>query len=183
MPQYAIPNSDVDLGTWSAGYANIDDPPGAPDDSDQSVQNNADDETPLPLKVGLSAVTDPGPEPGFSLGHIIHWRAKAGISSINPVEKLKLSLYEVLLGTPVLRATSGFVTLTPRGGFNDYSYTLDPTEADAITDYSALQLWIESTGVDRDGGGILDIVSLSQAYLEVPPPLEPGSLASLGVGK
>ncbi|OGO26429.1 MAG: hypothetical protein A2136_05485 [Chloroflexi bacterium RBG_16_54_11] len=54
-------------------------------------------------------------------------------------------------------------TSITRNAFNNYSYTLSTAEADAITDYSALEIHIQDSTL---GSG--ETIDVSQLYLEVP---------------
>ena len=101
--------------------------------------------------VNIDSLTDPA----VGTGHIIKINAQAagGAAPERITFKLFQSTTEI--------ATSGSVAIT-RGSYNDYTYTLSAAEADAITDYTVLRIWIEATTM---GSETLDV---SYAELVVP---------------
>jgi hypothetical protein len=128
---------------------------------DEAASATATPLPPLPapgnsFTVGLAPLADPL----TSAGHVIHLRGRkpqTGIRIDGTVELLEGGT--VVATLPIANLAS--VTWT------DYSYTLSPAEADAITDYAALQLrvtlWSTGTGTNRLG-------TVTQAYVEVPSP-------------
>ena len=125
--QYAKPDADVSAGGWTPStggdlYACIDEPVASDADYIQSSDNPDNDE----CRITLSNVIDPQ----VSTGHIIRYRyRKQGTDQID----LVASLYQ---STTLVHAE----THTNIGtGFIDGEFALTNDEADAITDYAALE--------------------------------------------
>ncbi len=104
--------------------------------------------------VSLAPITDPQ----SSSGHVIHLRGRkpqTGKRIDGTVELMEGN--QVIATLPI--ADLAAVTWT------DYSYTLSPAQADAISNYGALNLrvtmWSVGTGTNRLG-------TVTQAYLETP---------------
>lgn len=122
--QLAVPTSDVSEGTWtpSAGadlYAVLDE--SAPSDADFISTNTAADS----CVVALGALGDPA----SSAGHIVSYRLIGdGVSGIT---------VELLQGASVIATWTHDPAPTV---WTTYNQTLTGTEADSITDYTALRL-------------------------------------------
>jgi len=145
MAQYAIPDADLDDGTWLDDAAsNIDlfasiapDTPGgisSGDDTDwiTSVLNP----TNAPVGIGLSTIGDPV----ASTGHIMRWRrAKdaAGGGTIGLVVELRQGY--VNEGTPG-SLINGFTDANLSETIGTTTDTLTGGEADTITNYADLQV-------------------------------------------
>lgn len=153
MPQFARPISTLENGGWepfgasTCHEATDEETPNG--DTDYAEADSAD----TTLKMGLSTVTDPS----SSSGHTLRFTAKA--SGTKGPEKLDAYLYQgaTLICTAL---SAGSIT---RDSYNLYAYTLTSTEADAITDYSALRIWI---AVNALGAG--EYIRVTQAEFEVP---------------
>lgn len=102
--------------------------------------------------VGVNSLTDPA----VSTGHIIKFRAQA--TGSGAPERVQVKLFQG--GTE--RAASGNIAIT-RGSFNAFSYTLDVTETDSITDYSDLRIEVIAAIV-----GGTELLEVSEAFLEIP---------------
>ncbi len=102
-------------------------------------------------RVNIASLTDPA----VSTGHIIRFRAQA-TGSGGP-ERIVVRLFEG--GTQ--RAVSTAIAIT-RSSFNAFSYTLDGTETDSITDYTDLRIEIDA---DTLGAELLEC---SEVFFEVP---------------
>ncbi len=160
-PQFSRPASLVSNSGWHAtSGTQLWDmlQEATPDDAATAVATPV---PPLPspgnaFAVGLSALNDPL----SSGGHVIHLRGR------KPQTGKRIDgTVELLEGGAVIAtlAIANLASVT----WTNYSYTLSPVEADAIVDYSALQLrvtlWSTGTGTNRIG-------TITQAYLEVPSP-------------
>lgn len=197
MAQFARPNGQ-------SGVANI---TGTPDsinryaNVDESVASDTDyvygtNNTTHQIDFSLSAVTDPA----SSTGHVLRYRVaktNAGVvdgggNSVDVTVEVRQS--GTLIASDVARTVDGTWTT--------YSYTLTAAEADAITDYTALQIrffgtasgggpssrragalsWAEfevpNSGVSGSGGVTIPAVSLSGSGTAT----DPGVIASGGVG-
>lgn len=122
-PRYARPTADTVIGAWTSStggslYACIDEV--TYDDADY-----INTQTSAVCTMTLSAVTDPV----SSSGHVIKFRAKSPNSNT-----LTVTLKQG--GTTIKTATTAALT----SSFADYTLTLTGTEADSITDYSALTI-------------------------------------------
>jgi len=170
MTQYARPESVYSNSGWSAyGAATI---PEAIDEeaaSDSDYTYTTSDGT--YLGVALSEVTDPE----GNTNHTLRWRYRS-IRNSTPPEKGSMFLYcgATLIATVVDNAA------LPTSWTTD-AYTLLTTEADAITDYSALRVYITADTI-----GSSEEMQVSWVAFECPDaPGEPtgtSNLMLLGVG-
>lgn len=136
MAQYAYPTSDVDnSGAWTTAplYAKIDEEPY--DDGDYVTSPKTASSKSFTVGLG-GTITDPA----SSTGHIFRVRARSSGSGTMQVELLEGS---------TVRATLSTFSLTT--SFAEYSYTLTGTEADSITDYTALRIRVTAvtTGTNK----------------------------------
>jgi hypothetical protein len=185
VPQIFAPVADVDVGTWTLNGAAtarecLNDQYNSPNDNTDYV-NPAEDEVPsTTLKVALlyADAGHPIVDPATGEGHILHWRAWSKLLNADPPEELEVALYEFTGGIYVFRATSGPVIVTRSTDYANYSYLLTPTEADTITDYAHLHIWVDSLGIDA---GEVIFVRLTQVWMEIPDPFGT-RLALTGVG-
>ena len=129
MAQFLRPASDVSAGPWlpsTAGaslYSLLDE--SSADDTDFIYTPSAG-----VVKVALSAGTDPA----SSTGHIARYRAQG-----NGVDDLIVSLVDTSGPGTIASWTETAAAATVTA----YSHTLSGAEADAIADYTALELWFE----------------------------------------
>ncbi len=158
MAQFARPDSDVSDGTWQnqAGsqtnmYQSIDE--SSVDDADyiRTTMATGTESTTF----GSSNVTDPV----SSSGHTVRWRARV-VNLVDDTINLSITLRQG--GTLIATARSGAIT---DASFTDGSYTLSGAEADAITDYTALNFMFVKTGTNDDAGIRVEV---SFVELEVP---------------
>lgn len=136
MAQYAYPTSDVDnSGAWTSAplYAKIDEEPY--DDADYVTSPKTASSKSFTVGLG-GTITDPA----SSTGHIFRVRARSSGSGTMQVELLEGS---------TVRATLSTFSLTT--SFAEYSYALTGTEADSITDYTALRIRVTAvtTGTNK----------------------------------
>lgn len=145
MAQFAVPDADITDGNWldeGASATNIFDGVapntpgsiGAGDDSDYAESDSAPSSSPVAF--GLSTIEDPA----SSSGHIMRWRRgknSAGGAQIDLTVELRQGY--VSEGTPGTLINSFSDTDVP-DSFTTTSDTLSGAEADAITDYSDLQV-------------------------------------------
>ena len=153
MAQFARPNSDTTVGswTWNGGPTSLWDciNESSPSDSDY-IDGNATASS--ENRIELGTVTDPS----IGTGHIIRVRWQA-YGSGGP-ERISLDLYE---GTTLIVAAFG--NYAPGRAWLSDSYTLLAAEADAITDYTNLNIRFT---VDAGGGS--EGIQVSWCELEVP---------------
>lgn len=149
MPQYAVPDADIVDGNWlDQGASNVDmyadiapGTPGAIGAGDDGTYI----ESPLAptdeaCAFNLSNVTDPL----SSSGHILRWRrgkSAAGGAQIDLIVDLRQGYVDE--GTPGSKLNNAAGTWQDDNipdAFTTQTYTLLPAEADAITDYTDLQV-------------------------------------------
>jgi hypothetical protein len=172
MAQYLRPASDEDI----SGFAPFGGPTTCWECIDgqypvitQYIYGDANGEY---AQVGLSA----GDDPEVGTGHIVRWYW-ASIRDSTPPEKGSIYLYQ---GVSTIIATCASAATLPLSWTAD-SYTLSESEANAITDYSALQLrfYVDSVGS-------AERVCIAWAELEIPDAPVAGegvpNLMLLGVG-
>jgi hypothetical protein len=126
--QYAYPIADLDAGAWlpSTGsdlFAMVDELV-TPVDSDYIYVLGAASTA----KLQITSLTDPV----SSSGHVLHYRAYS-----SQAKTIQVDLYSgaTLIKSTTQKLTTGAVT---------YDITLSGAEADAITDYSDLEVWLTS---------------------------------------
>ena len=150
MAQFARPDSDIaTLFTPTPSgthFSTVDEV--VADDGDFVTGGEATSD-----RYGLSAVTDPE----VSTGHFLRWRAQA-TGSGGP-EKMHVRLFQST--TEIAQNLN--ITIS-RGSFNDYSLTLSASQADAITDYAALEILL----VTGNGVAGSDTIDVSWFAFEVP---------------
>lgn len=131
MAQFARPSADTATGGWTtqAGsatnlYAVLDE--SAADDVDYARLGSPNGEI---LKIALSSVADPQ----SATGHIVRYRiGKAGTGTVSMTVALMNGATEI----------ASWSHSDVDEAFTTYEQTLDAAEANAITDYSDLELWI-----------------------------------------
>jgi hypothetical protein len=160
MTQYARPDSNIDAGGWTddmamddASYTIIDqDPEGTPDCS--VYIKRADDGSDATAKFGLQNVTDPE----SASDHKVVVRA-GGTVMMSAVPELTYALYQ---GASTQIATKTFRPAD--GSFANNTLTLSSTQANNITDYTDLRIWLTC----GDEGGMGDEDHVCQAWFECP---------------
>ena len=163
MTQYARPDSNVDVGGWTdqdttgaASYTIIDqDPEGTPDCSYYIVA--ADNASNVTAKFGLQNVTDPE----SASDHKVVVRA-AGMVMMDAIPQLTYALYQ---GASTQIAAKTFTPGDAYGvGFANNTLTLNSTQANSITDYTDLRIWVTLVS----GAGSMDEDWVCQAWFECP---------------
>lgn len=148
MAQFARPDADITDGAWlnEAGSAvnmfqSIDEDLAAPVDTDYVESESAPASSAVAF--GLSNVTDPA----SSVGHIMRWRRSkeaAGGAQIDMTVQLRQGyVSEASLGTLIKSVADANVP----DSATTTTATLSGAEADAITDYTDLQLRVIATQV------------------------------------
>lgn len=152
MAQFARPDADIDVGTFTATplWSKLDETPA--DDADEITDVTGADGT--FCEVRLSDITDPT----SSSNHILRMRHKRGGTS-NSTAKA-----ELVQGTTVIASTGN---QTSTSVYQQVDITLSGAEADAITDYTDLRVrlhrvsgrqkysWVEFEVPDAGGGGVI----------------------------
>jgi len=100
-------------------------------------------------------------DPVNNVNHVITISAQA--TGSGAPERIELKIFE----STTERAASGNIAIT-RGSYNNFTYTLDTTESDSITDYTVLRISIEAAVL---GSETLDV---SFAKFEVDDAPAPG---------
>lgn len=171
MAQFVRPTSDIAAGLWTTAplWSKVDE--GAP--GDDVVITSGNNSSPDNADFGCNAVTDPE----VSTGHVLRaaWNKSAAAGhSVNAV----LELWQGTPGTGTLIAT---LSVTAIGETEVTStYTLSGTEADSITDYSALTLRLSRQG-DTGGAGSTRR-SLVADFIELEVPDVSGATADAADG-
>lgn len=167
MVQFSRPDNDDSIGVWTddaGGTTNIFQAINevTPSDTDfvQSDNTPAVGET---CTIGMSSVTDPA----VSTGHILRWRYAKSAAAGRTIE-VRLDLRES--GTPVLTSPRTFTDISNVAAQDNY--TLTGTEADNITNYGNLEIFM--LGI-RSGSGGARRAEIYWAELEVPN--APGGVA------
>jgi hypothetical protein len=128
MAQFGRPDSTIAAGGWTSTGATL------YEVIDETSASDADyisaGSTATTARIGLSDVTDPV----SSTGHTVRYRGQSNGSG-SP-ERITVELRQ---GTTLIATVSSSYNIT-RGSPENVSYTLTGTEADAITDYTALEL-------------------------------------------
>ena len=152
---YARPDSDVSDGRWvnSAGnntnlYSYIDE--STVSDSDYIHVTDEWGSTDI-CTVGLGDVTDPSSASDHKF--TVRVLETGGMDSI-------ILTVTLLQGSTAIRAA----TITPSTSFGSVTTTLTSSEANAISDYTALRLKIQA----HDQGGMGIVTKVSWAYFECP---------------
>ena len=147
MSQFARPDADITDGAWlneaasaTDMYQSIDEDVSSPNDSDY-VESEAGPSS-SPVVFNLSAITDPV----SSSGHVMRWRRSksGGGATLNLTVELRQGyVNEGSPGTLIKTVSDSDIP----NGFATTTATLSAGEADAITDYSDLQVRIVATQV------------------------------------
>jgi hypothetical protein len=178
MAQFLRPDNDDSIGAWTdeaSGttdiYLGIDEESA---EDTELVRAEADPSTSIYI-TGLSSVTDPE----SSSDHVVRYRYQKGESGGGQPGVIDLIV-------TLREGTTARASQTHSGvavGFLDGTFTLSGPEADAITDYSDLNLHLSA---NKPSGARTSWAEVSFAEFEVPsvasdgPPL--GGLHLLGVG-
>lgn len=145
MAQYATPDADITDGAWvDQGASNVDlfsdISPGTPgsigsgDDTTYATSESAPSSSAAAF--GLTTIEDPA----VSTGHIMRWRRQKSASGGSQIDlTVELRQGYVSEGTPGTLINSFSDTDLP-AAFATTTDTLTGGEADAITDYSDLQV-------------------------------------------
>jgi len=163
MTQYAIPNADTDTGGWTKYphtalyYAKIDETPVASADDTDYIQVVELEEELVDgtATFTLSAITDPE----NNVNHFVRYRAKDNSGAYSTTPSFDVKLYQTSTLKASKRHTGGTDLTT---SFVDYYIELSTSEADSISDYSALKLTII---MDNDGNENSS-VRVSQLFFE-----------------
>ena len=168
MTQYAVPNADTATGNWTrypatgSFYSKIDETPVASVDDTDYITVVEDDEAGIysnptlgTATFTLSTITDPESD----ADHVVKYRVKY-VGSNAPVFDVKLYQSSTLIASN--RHTGGTVITSNDPPFANYSIELSSSEANSITDYSALKLTII---MDNDGDEN-SAIRVSQLFFE-----------------
>ena len=170
MTQYAVPNADTYTGGWTKVpvgeallYVKIDETPVASaDDTDyiQVVEGEVSEEDYVDgtATFTLSAITDPE----NSVNHFVRYRAEDNSGAYAATPSFDVKLYQSSTLIASKRHTGGTVITSNDPPFANYSIELSSSEANSITDYSALKLTII---MDNDGDENSSI-QVSQLFFE-----------------
>lgn len=143
-PNQADPDATTDAGGWTTtGAASAH--AALADTDDASYINTGATTT---IRLSLSAVTDPG----VGTGHKLVVRAKTSSGGT-----ITAALYE---GASARKAATTIGTL--QAALTNHEVTLSEAEANAITDYSNLELRLAASPA------VLQNVTVAKAYLQVP---------------
>lgn len=155
MAQFARPSSDVSTGSWTTTplWSKVDEVT-ASDSDFISSDNNTSGDT---CQLGLSSVTDPG----LSTGHVVRYRYRKSGSGGHTIDVV----VELRQGATLIASQSHS---NIGNTFTAGSFTLSTSEANAITDYSALQLHFIRNGDTGGSPGNRRSLEISWAELEVP---------------
>lgn len=129
--QSLAPTATLANGTWTIGGGSASRHAALADESDSTLIIMGDT-TASVARFTLASATDPA----RSTGHVIRLRAL----SSNGTGTIRVALYE---GATVRKAFTSLGSLTSSAAA--YAVTLSGAEADAITDYTGLELRIEGT--------------------------------------
>lgn len=155
MSQYARPIADIDMSIWTCNtgsdyYALLDE--SSPDEDTTYVyMSSGTGSPPIPTPKGvlLGTVTDPG----VDTGHVITLRVRHTDDA--DIEWLaNLWCGNTAIASPTWSSVNS-------QSYVDLTYTLDPTEAALITDYSQLKLYPNMTPQSCD-------IRVTQAYMTFP---------------
>lgn len=146
MAQVAHPTSTIAYDVWtgtpntgSSLHLNVDEDYASLNTSDYDYSPNQNNTT---IQFGLTSLTDPADSTGHIM-RVVACQTNGGTpdGSGNSIGSQTAYLYQ----GATLIAT---MTFNPGGSgtWTAYTYTLSAAEADAITDYTALQFWIDAAG-------------------------------------
>ena len=180
MAQFSRPDNDDTIGSWideASGttdiYTGIDEDLASQSDTDLVRSEN--DPSTSEYIAGLGLVTDPE----GNVDHVVRYRYQKGETGGGQPGVINL-IVQLREGTTVRASNThnGIAT-----GFVDGTFTLSSGEADAITDYSNLNIRFQA---DKSSGARTSWAEISRAEFEVPAagiaPLdaEPGAFAIAG---
>ena len=158
MTQYASPNGDVTDGDWvNAGGGQ-----GALNSNCR--KDTGDSSFIISEEVFGSPDTcrfrlQNGDDPLSDSDHVVHYRAVAGAGFGGPVS-LTIQIYDTNVVSPIVTEANTSVSAT---GLTDYSFTLEDSEANAITDYDDLEIVFT-----RGAGTMGDSMTVSEAWIQYP---------------
>jgi transposase-like protein len=166
--QFARPDSDVTVGTWTTAplYSKINTT--TPDDS--TLVRSANNPSNAAFEVGLSDVEDPQ----ASTGHILRVRERmqqsGGGSQATTSVTIALRQGSTTIASQTYTHAAGDLTWYTR------ALTLTSTQADAITNYNDLRI---NVNANKTGGTRTGWVEVSWAEFETPdpPPNSPPTLS------
>ncbi len=160
MAQRSQPDNDDTIGSWTdeaSGttdiYLGIDEVTA----EDTELVRSENDPSTSEYITGLSTITDPV----LSSGHIVRFRTQKGETGGGQPGTINL-IIQLREGTTTRASTTLSAIST---GFADGSFTLTGGEADAITDYSNLNIRFEA---DKSAGARTSWAEVSWAEFEVP---------------
>ena len=167
MTQYAVPNADTYTGGWTKVpshllylYTKIDETPVASaDDTDYIEAVELEEElVDGTATFALSAITDPE----NNVNHFVRYRAEDNSGAYAATPSFDVKLYQSSTLIASKRHTGGTVITSNDPPFANYSIELSSSEANSITDYSALKLTII---MDNDGDEN-SAIRVSQLFFE-----------------
>ncbi len=131
MTQYGRPISDIATGSWATAslYARIDE--ASPNDADYITSGFASST----CKLGITSLSDPA----SASDHKISYRHVKGTIG-SSITTMYLYCGATLIASQAEADSGSFVT---------HTYTLSAAEANAITDYTALQIWFTGAATNR----------------------------------
>jgi hypothetical protein len=158
MAQFARPDSEITVNSWSPSTGTLIYPP-----IDEVTADNADyiesaNNQSVIAEVGLSDVTDPE----SSTGHIFRYTYAKGASGGN-ARDIQVALYE---STTQIAAGTNHTDISDVWATG--SYTLNGTETDNITDYTDLRLRFIAGGSTSPPPGNRRTIRIGWAELETP---------------
>lgn len=147
MAQFARPDADLVIGSWTedddttdALFGEIDEATRDDADFDKSEDLTAAGDTSA-FAVSLSDVTDPESSSGHTIRAALR---KQGTAQMDATVELRQGYTsEASQGTLIATLSQSALTTS----FTEYTHTLSSAEADAITDYTDLQLRFTGTYV------------------------------------
>jgi hypothetical protein len=133
-PRYSRPDSDVIKGAWlpSSGsllWPMLDESDASPEDADYIYIAGTGT-----CEISLSTID---PDPGTSSGHVLRVRSRRE----TPSQSLRVTLLQNV-GSPTLQIAQWTQALT--ASYVTYEFNLSGAQTDAITDYSALSVRLET---------------------------------------
>ena len=159
MTQYARPDSTEAAGNWydtemsSQTNLHLQTDEASADDNDYIQVMDEDGSTLITCKLGLSNVSDPS----NAINHRVVVRAQ-GTDSGEGVPELQFALYLSNGSTKIAEHA-----VTPSASsWGSTTLTLSTSEANAITSYDNLQIWLTMDPDGADFGGLF----VSQVYFE-----------------
>ena len=174
MTQYASPNTDGCDTCTDGDWKNAGGGQGA---LNSNIRKGTGDATYITSEdTGLTDTCvfgiQGGDDPASDSDHIVRYRARSTDGMWMGVLPLTVALYQDSLDpedNPIWTNTNNSLAT----GLTNYSFTLSPDEADAITDYDDLQLWF-TRGTVMMG----DNIKITEAYFEYPDASAPPAAAA-----